>query len=222
MAKVDLPKLDEKDYPSNSMSSKEEKKENKEKRKLQGSVKVKTESTDPPKPRFSFFKRQELKDAADYAVDKLIVPQAKDTAFAVLSAFLAAIIYQDAYVHPFRSDGIRAKTGGTPYHMMSRPSYETQTQTQVSTAKRPTTRNDRLGISNLEFDYKADADYVLEMLVGDLAHYGQVTVEALYSYIDQTGPFTAKDWGWMDLSSARVVPVNNKWLLLLPEAIDLG
>lgn len=61
-------------------------------------------------------------------------------------------------------------------------------------------------LDEFEFEYRDDAEDVLEQLVDYLDEYGDVPVSYFYDRVGKTVPhdFTKDDWGWTNLSSAKV------------------
>ena len=73
-------------------------------------------------------------------------------------------------------------------------------------------------LDDLIFDYRQDAEEILDRLLDKIEDYGCVTVSYLYDLMGETvyGDFTKEDWGWEDLSTARVRKVRGGYLLDLP------
>mgnify|MGYP007070299812 CR=1 FL=1 len=73
-------------------------------------------------------------------------------------------------------------------------------------------------LDELIFDYRQDAEDCLDRLLDRIEYYGVVTVSELYDILGETvyGDFTKEDWGWDDLSTARVRKVRGGYLLDLP------
>lgn len=69
----------------------------------------------------------------------------------------------------------------------------------------------------LIFDTRDDADTVLETLFEYLEDYHRVTVKDLYTLADMPTDYTMNDWGWYDLSSAKVIRVEEGFLLDMPK-----
>lgn len=73
-------------------------------------------------------------------------------------------------------------------------------------------------LEDLIFDDRRDAEDCLDRLLDRIEMYGVVSVSELYDILGETvyGDFTKEDWGWEDLSSARVRKVRDGYLLDLP------
>lgn len=73
-------------------------------------------------------------------------------------------------------------------------------------------------LDDLIFESRRDAEDCLERLLDKIEDYGYVSVGYLYDILGETvyGDFTKEDWGWEDLSAARVRKVRGGYLLDLP------
>ena len=83
--------------------------------------------------------------------------------------------------------------------------------------RRPSRRG-RMDLDDLVFDYREDAEDCLDRMLDKIEDYGCVSVGYLYDILGRTvyGDFTKEDWGWEDLSQARVRKVRDGYLLDLP------
>lgn len=83
--------------------------------------------------------------------------------------------------------------------------------------RRPSRRG-RIDLDDLVFDYREDAEDCLDRMLDKIEDYGVVSVGYLYDLLGRTvyGDFTKEDWGWEDLSAARVRKVRDGYLLDLP------
>lgn len=71
---------------------------------------------------------------------------------------------------------------------------------------------------DFEFDYKEDADDVLDWLCDIIDDEGKVSVATLYDICKMTVPhdFVKEDWGWTNLSAAKVKPWRGKYYIEFP------
>lgn len=77
--------------------------------------------------------------------------------------------------------------------------------------------------ADIGFDYREDADDILEMMLSYLEKYDEVPVSYFYDKIGRTipGNFTDEDWGWTDLSRVKVVPHRGRWYIDFPKVRPL-
>lgn len=71
------------------------------------------------------------------------------------------------------------------------------------------------------FPSRIEAISVVETMMQRVAEFGTVTVADFYDYCGTTGSYAARNWGWVDLSTADVKQTRGGWLLLLPDPIVL-
>lgn len=75
---------------------------------------------------------------------------------------------------------------------------------------------------DLDFTYD-DATNLLADLRDSIAHYGQVSLNEFYDKIDMTCPWPNANYGWKDLSQARVKGIGGgRWKLLLPPPVAIN
>lgn len=68
---------------------------------------------------------------------------------------------------------------------------------------------------------REDAERVLEGLDTYLETYDAVPVSAFFSLIGVTAPYTYNDYGWTNLSEARVVSVGNGFAIRFPKPVRI-
>lgn len=78
-------------------------------------------------------------------------------------------------------------------------------------------------LDDIVFDYREDAEDCLDRLCAYLERYDDVPVSYLYDILGWTvpGAFTDDDWGWTNLSSARVRQYRGRYKLELPRVKPL-
>ena len=91
-----------------------------------------------------------------------------------------------------------------------------------SGATKQSSSRDIYNFDNLLFDARGDADAVLENMQNIIDQFGTVSVADLYDLsdvlIDNT---TASNYGWKNISTARVVRIPEGYILSLPKPILL-
>lgn len=71
------------------------------------------------------------------------------------------------------------------------------------------------------FEYRTDAEEVLVMMDEMLSEYKVVRVADFYDLIGVTGDFTDNDYGWTNLSSARVERVRDGYIIKMPRVMAI-
>ena len=69
-------------------------------------------------------------------------------------------------------------------------------------------------VLELEFDYMDDANYVIHQLNEAIDEYAIVTVADFYEFANMPSNWNDREWGWDDVSMARVKPRNGKWVIV--------
>lgn len=72
------------------------------------------------------------------------------------------------------------------------------------------------------FELRGDAELVLDQLEAAIDQYGVASVLDLYDLSGVTCPsYTAKNYGWTDIRSARVARTRNGYVLQLPKTVQI-
>lgn len=73
-------------------------------------------------------------------------------------------------------------------------------------------------LDNIIFEYREDAEDVLDSLVDYLERYDCVTLSYFYDRCGMTvaGDFTSDDWGWTSLRDAKIRKTRRGWILDMP------
>lgn len=80
----------------------------------------------------------------------------------------------------------------------------------------------RFDYDQLEFDNRGEAELVLTRLDEVIETYGHARVSDLYDLIGQTCDYTYNEYGWTNLSTAKVVPIRGGgYGLDMPRALPL-
>ena len=73
----------------------------------------------------------------------------------------------------------------------------------------------------LEFESIGKADYVLSRLRGMIYEKGFVSIAEYYRLAEYKSDYTAVDWGWLNLDSAKVIRSSYGYILKLPRPVEL-
>lgn len=70
----------------------------------------------------------------------------------------------------------------------------------------------------LAFSSREEADVVLDSLMDTIQTYGVARVSDFYDFIGQTCPYTENNYGWKDLSTAKILPDRGgQWYIDFPK-----
>ncbi len=194
------------EYKSNSHKSKANEEKKKIEKVVTGKVIVKNRSLGQKIS--DTFLSEDISNVKNYAVHELIIPGLKDMFLDCMSMLLNGTTR--------RSNSSR--TGSS----FSYGSYFTAgSSTKKSPAKTYSLTNDGYNYKTIILDNKGDAEYILDTLLAEIDQYGKAFVSDLYQMVDISGTYIDTQYGWENLSTAKVKRVPEGYLLDLPKAIKL-
>lgn len=150
-----------------------------------------------------------ITDAIANAISDLIIPAGRDLLFNVVTSVSQTLIYGDSEQPPV-SNGVNRipYSSISNYNRMGRPTTHVQKVRQ-----RPE--------DGFIFKTKSDADTALAHLRDACDSFGVVSVQALYEFCEQSAPYTANKYGWMNLDDARVERTRDGYTIKLPRSMPL-
>lgn len=158
----------------------------------------------------------DTKRVVEHVFLDILLPGARDTFFDMVTGGLSMKLYGRD-----RGYGRRIRDYGSyemekrDYSSVSRGrSYETRPLSSPQKVRR-----DAPGVYDVAYSTHGQAYEVLDRLMAQIRVRGFVTVAQLYQLSSiRTSP-TDFDWGWADLSAARVHESNGRYILMLPDPI---
>ncbi len=216
-------------FPGNSHTSRIEAK---------GPTPAKSEETSEPKKVVSGKVRQRNKPLStrlknmfindggsfgEYLVEKVIVPMMKDMALSVITQTADGVrqgIEDKLFGPDERGHRGRTTSYGTGRPVVNYTRYSNNTSMRRDSSTRPPSgyapirRSNRL--KDIVLESREDADLVLEELdaIIDTPDVGHCTVGDFYGLVGETTRSTDEEWGWTDLSQARVSKLSPKEFLI--------
>lgn len=150
-----------------------------------------------------------ITDAITVAITDLIIPAGRDLLFNVVNSVAQTLIYGESEQPPV-SNGVNRipYSSISNYNRMGRPTTHVQKIRQ-----RPE--------DGFIFKTKSDADTALAHLRDACDNFGVVSVQALYEFCEQSAPYTANKYGWMNLDDARVERTRDGYTIKLPRSMPL-
>ena len=150
-----------------------------------------------------------ITDAIANAITDLIIPAGRDLLFNVVTSVSQTLIYGESD-QPSVSNRVNRipYSSISNYNRMGRPTSHVQKVRQLPE-------------DGFIFERKSDADAALEHLHEACDTFGVVSVQALYEICEQTAPYTANKYGWMNLDDARVERTRDGYILKLPRSMPL-
>lgn len=154
---------------------------------------------------------------ADYLIKEIVVPRLKDAfvrSAKESSAALGEIIEQIVYGDERPRTPSRRTSGPIPYNQYgNRPTTETARRAPI---RRQSVRRSNQ-VDGILLENRSAGDDVLAHLEGAIELDGFCTVADYYSLVGETPSSTDTEWGWDNLSSAKVVMTRDGFLLKMPE-----
>lgn len=196
------------DYKSNSHKSKALQKEAEAKAKtvekvVAGTVKTKKKSE-------GFISEDILSNIWAYIRDGVLIPTAKRAIDEIVTNGTRMMLW-----------GESAKDRGGNALPGSFVSYNKAYNQQGVATPRPS-YGTGFSYDDLVFNTRGDADLVLSKMDEIMSVYHMVRVADLYQLAGvSTDNYTANDYGWTDIRSARIVPVRDGYVIKLPRAFPL-
>ncbi len=209
MAEHRMPK--EEDYPSNS-NNVIEKKSDIEPMKLEGKVKTKRSLMKSVKDEFV---NEDAPSIGNYILFDILFPALRDLVADIGHSTIDLAMGGRGYGRPRRSyNSYDRRDSYISYNRM----YDDRRPRRRDRDDDRYERNRSRDLDDLIFESRRDAEDCLERMIDRLERYGCVSVADLYDIIGETvfGDWTKDDWGWEDLSTARIRKVRDGWLLDLP------
>ena len=208
MSERKMPTADE--YPSNAVGSERPKKEH-ERPIVRGSVKKKSSIFKSVRDEFI---SEDAPTMGEYLVHDILFPALRD---------LINDICHGAVDAAFGGGGSRyrdrdRRRGGSYISYNRYYDDRTSRSRRDRDDERYEAKRMNRDVSEFIFEYRDDAEDVLDRMCDKIEDYGEVTLAYFYDITGQTipGAWTADDWGWTNLSGARVRGVRKGYILDLP------
>lgn len=203
--------ITDEEFPSNSHKSKETKIEKRVTEKVvKGKVKKKKKSLGS---RMSeSFLEDDSANVFQYILWDVLVPAAKNTISDVVTNAVQMFLFgENREPDRIRRDRNRSYVSYSSYYEDDRkPRHGHRVNRRASQ-----------NFDDIFFDYREDAEEVLDRLADLLDQYNMVTVQDLYDLVGITSNYTDQKWGWYNLNTARVVRCRDGYALRLPRTEEM-
>lgn len=160
----------------------------------------------------------DVQNVGDFVVTDILVPALRNLLYDVIVGGAGRTIFGNAAARrPGVNPGLfgTAQNLKTAYHAASSPAAA---PVQPGMSKQAQARFD---FSEISLTDHSEALYIIELLKSRVASYGTATVADLYDLLGHTGAFTDQNWGWNDLSMAKVQQNRAGFVLDLPHPLPL-
>lgn len=152
------------------------------------------------------FVQEDMGKVSDHIIFDIFVPAVKKLILDMFNNTLSSIFY---------GTGVPK---GTPIQTtISRTNYSNATvNQQASTVSAKPSDESRLVVDS--YDKAANA---LAKLTGYIKKYGYARCSDLYHEIGVSCPWTYNNYGWTDISTARIQAVDKGYLIIMPKALPI-
>lgn len=199
----------EEQYPSNSYRSKTESKSS-DRKPIETVAQGKTSSGKSLGRKITeTFISGDIKDVRSYIIEDVIVPGIKD--------FISELITNgtDMLLYGSTRKSRKSKDGRTNYNSI----YDGNRKEERK--KKDAVNRDIYDYNEIAFDDRAKATLVLDKLEDLLDEYKMVSVADMKEASGFQSDYTDNNWGWMDLSGAKIIRDRGEYILKMPKVIDL-
>ena len=119
------------------------------------------------------------------------------------------------------ADRLLSKMGGAPEPVERSGPYRRYSRSSSAYERKERKSRDPFGIDRMIFRTKSEAERVLRGLNDQIDHYRVASVADLYELLGEDCPWTANDYGWTSLSTARIDAVSEGYHLRLPPVMSI-
>ena len=156
------------------------------------------------------FISEDAVNVKSYIIMDVLIPAAKKAISDIVSNGVDMILY--AGKNPDRN-----RRGGNSSYVSYRDYSRRDDDRRYSSSN--TRKSD---FEDVVFDYRSDAEEVLNQMHDIIDRYGFCTVTDLYDMADRTPPYTANRYGWTSVQSADVTRLSGGgYIIRLPRAMPI-
>jgi len=200
------------EYPANSHTKKNEKKEERVKQNKVVTGAVVKQKKSLSKRLTETFLGDDIDNVASYVIHDILVPAAKNTITDLITGGLEMMLFGEVR-------GSRTKRDKDRSHVSYSNYYKAEHRDQSRNASnRNRAAHD---FDDIVLTTRGEAEEVLSHLVDLTIDYGMASVADLYDLVGITSNFTDNKFGWADLNSASVQRVRKGYMIHLPKTITL-
>lgn len=203
-------------YTPNSHKYKEQQKENTvpEKR-VQKVVKnpVKIKSNEARKLA-DIFISEDVENVKNYIFMDVIVPAIKKAIYDVVTNGIDMFLYGGSG---------KGRSNNNSNKVNYRTYYDQRNNNSNVSYRGSENNSNRNGFEyeDIVFNNRGEAEAAKQQMMDIISRYGMVTVADLYEMSNETAPYTAHKYGWIDVSGADTIRVRDGYKLRLPKAVPL-
>lgn len=157
------------------------------------------------------FFSEDISRVKDYVLKDVLVPAIKDTISEMIKSGVDMMFFGESR---------HGKKSSTPASRISYTGFYNSGNSPKPTRAQNLSRS-TYSYDDILFDNRGDAEAVLDQLCLLIDSYNWATVGDLYDLAGITGDYTSRNYGWMDLHTAKVVKVRGGYVIDLPKAMPV-
>ena len=164
-----------------------------------------------------FFAQTDPATVAKYVVKDIIAPYCKKLTFDVITSAVEMFLFDSGTAMS------KSQMGNRPYVNYNSGYTYTRQQPTTQNSKPVVSGTDIFNFGDVYFDFKSDAERVLDKMCEILEHWPVVTVQDFYNLAGQKiDNVQANKFGWFNLDGAGVANhYNGKFFIKLPKACPI-
>lgn len=166
----------------------------------------------------AFIGGDDARSVWQYLAQDVIVPQAKDLISDMVAQGIDRLLFGESRSRA-RNRLPQNPVGPGPY-----VNYRQVSTPAAGQPQRPAISNqarESHDFGQIRLETRAEAEAVLDRLIGLIQQYESTTVADLYNAVGITPSFTDQRWGWTNLNGASVIRNHGAYILNLPQTVAL-
>lgn len=154
----------------------------------------------------------DTQSVTSYILYDVLIPAAKTTISEMVTGGIEMLLFGEVR----KKDRNRRPNGGS--YVSYGSYYKGDQQAKPSERNRNRSTGRAYDYEDVIFETRGDAQEVLDSMVDIIAEFGQVSINDMYELCELTGTFTDDKYGWVNLSSGKVIRGRDGYILELPRA----
>ena len=157
------------------------------------------------------FISEDITNVKNYIFMDVIVPAVKKAIYDVVTNGIDMFLYGGSG---------KGKSSSSTSKVSYRNYYERKDNGGYRGSENTVSRN-AFDYDDIVFNNRGEAEAAKQQMMDLIDRYGIVTVGDLYEMANQTAPYTAQKYGWMDVRGAETQRVRDGYILKLPKAVPI-
>lgn len=162
------------------------------------------------------FIKKDIQDVFDYVVNDVAIPALKDTLVNMVTNG-ANLLFKGETASYSGSSNRNGAVGNSKVDY-GRPYRQSQYGYSIQEDRYPTS----MRYVDVVVDRREVAEDILRAIAQDTIDYGMVPVRELYEMVGMRWTSEDNDYGWSDVSTARIVSSRDGWRIMMPTPEFLG